>query len=130
MFNSEEFLNNFIEAAKNDDEETMIKLADSIAEEPMDFRVNLLTDLVQALRDSQANPTVEAVLAAALELMRLAQQAVNAEKEKEDSAVEEAKEDTKAKEATQDVAAVDSAEEAEGDSAQVTDAATETEAES
>jgi len=130
MFNSEEFLNNFIEAAKNDDAEAMAKLADSISNETLEFRTNLLSDLVDALRDSQANKEVEAGLSATLQLMKLAVEAKEAEAgEEKDSTAEEAKDNTKAEEVTQDVAADGSATEAKGDSGQLADAATETEAE-
>ena len=113
MFNSEEFINSFVEAAKANDEAKMAEMAKSIADENLEFRLNLLSDLVDALRDSQANEVIEAGLSARLQLMKLAKEAAESQQgDNQNSAVEEAKEDTKAEEATQDVAAEDSAEEA------------------
>ena len=38
MFNSEEFINNFVEAAKANDEAKMAEMAKSIADENLEFR--------------------------------------------------------------------------------------------
>lgn len=109
MFNSEEFINDFVAAAKENNDEKMKELADKISTETLEFRTQLLSDLVDAMKDSEANAEVEAGLAATLQLMQLALEA-------QDSAGEEAKDNTKAEEATQDVAADTSAAETEGDS--------------
>lgn len=130
MFNSEEFINSFVEAAKANDEAKMAEMAKSIADENLEFRLNLLSDLVDALRDSQANKEVEAGLSATLQLMKLAKEAAESQQgDNQNSTGEEAKDNTKAEEVTQDVAADGSATEAKGDSGQLADAATETEAE-
>lgn len=109
MFNSEEFINDFVAAAKENNDEKMKELADKISTEPLEFRTQLLSDLVDAMKDSEANAEVEAGLAATLQLMQLALEA-------KDSAGEDAKDNSKAVEATQDVAADTSAEEVAGDS--------------
>ena len=113
MFNSEEFINSFVEAAKANDEAKMAEMAKSIADENLEFRLNLLSDLVDALRDSQANEVIEAGLSARLQLMKLAKEAAEAQQgDNQNSTGEEGKDKSAPKEATPDVAADTSADEA------------------
>lgn len=122
MFNTEEFIKEFLEAAKNNDETLMKELADKISAKSLEFRTELLSDLVDAMKESKANPEVEAGLAATLQLMKLAVEA-------QDSAGEEGKDKSEPEEATQDVAADTSATETEGDSTEAEAGAAETEVE-
>jgi len=119
MFNTEEFIKEFVEAAKNNDENLMKELADKISAESLEFRTELVSDLVDAMKESKANPKVEAGLASTLKLMKLAVEA-------QDSAGEEGKDKSEPEEATQDVAADTSAVESAGDSTEAAAGAAET----
>lgn len=109
MFDQEKFISAFVEAAKNNDEDTMKKLAEEVGVESAELRVELLEGLVAEMAKTEANAEVEAGLNATLQLMKLAV-------EHQDSTGEVAKDNTKAEEVTQDVAADTSAEEVAGDS--------------
>lgn len=109
MFDQEEFISAFVEAAKANNEEAMKLLAERVSVESAELRVELLEGLVDEMAKTEANKEVEAGLNATLQLMRLAV-------EHQDSTGVVAKDTSKAVEATQDVAADTSADEVTGDS--------------
>ena len=107
MFNKEEFINKFVEAAANNDEEKMKELSEQAGEVEGTDRITLLEGIVDKLKETKANSAVEEGLAATLALVKMAAEA------NENSTAQEAKDTSKAEEATQDVAAEGSAAEAE-----------------
>lgn len=112
MFNKEEYVDQFVEAAVAEDTDKMKELASEIVDLSFDYRTELLSDIVDKLKkEEDANEEIVAGLAATAQMMQVAAAA----KAQEDSTVEEAKDNTEAKEATQDVVADDSAEEAKVD---------------
>lgn len=113
MFNKEEFITNFVAAAKENDQEKMAELAHAVPDEKIQDRVDLLQELITKLKETKGTEEVTQGLEATLDLMKLAIEAEASAKGEEDSAGEDAKEDTKAEEAAQDVAADTSADEAE-----------------
>jgi len=107
MFNKEEFINKFVEAAANNDEEKMKELSEQAGEVEGTDRITLLEGIVDKLKETKANSAVEEGLAATLALVKMAAEA------NENSTAQEAKDTSKAEEATQDVAAEGSAESAD-----------------
>lgn len=112
MNDNEKFITEFVAAAKDSNEEKMKELAETVTDRGLNERVELLEDLVSALKEEEANEEVTAGLAATLELMKLAAETQDNE-DLEDSASAEAKDDKQATEATKDVAADTGAAEAE-----------------
>lgn len=108
---NEKFISDFVAAAKENNEQRMKELAETVTDKGLDARVKLLDGLVTALREEEANEEVTVGLEATLELMKLAAET----KDNEDSTGEDAKDDTKAEEVTQDVTTAASAEEAKVD---------------
>ena len=98
MFDKEKFIKEFVEAAKSVDQDKMNELAKSVSQESSSFRIQLLEELVPALKEGEAEAEIVEGIEAILSLMKLAA-------EQQDSAGESAKDvESKAEEATQDVA--------------------------
>lgn len=118
---NKEFIDNFVAAAKESDDEKMQELAKTTSDMGIQDRVDLLEGLVAELNKTEANKEVEAGLAATLELMKLAVEAqASAEGEdKKDSTGEESKEHkhvgSKLDEVAEDATADTSADETEGE---------------
>lgn len=112
MFDKDTFITDFVQAAKDLNESKMNDLAKSVSEESLEFRTQLLEQLVEKLKSEEdVDKEITAGIASVLELMKLAG-------ELEDSTGADGKdENSKPEEATQDVAADTSA-----DKAQETDA--------
>lgn len=108
MFDKEEFIEKFVKAALEENNETMKELSDSIANKSLEFRTDLLEVLVKRMKKDDVKESYTTAFDGVLSLMKVALEAKEADEK--DSTVGEAKDVSKAEEATQDVAATSSAE--------------------
>lgn len=107
MFNEEEFIANFIEAVKNNDNVKIRELSDSVKDATSADRLKYMDKIVAGLKEEEGvdEETVNA-LSQLTEALRL---------NVKNSTSEEAKDNTEAKEVTQDVAADTGAEATEAE---------------
>lgn len=106
MFNKEEFVKEFIEAAVAEDNDKMQELAKQTQELGFETRIDVLEKVIEGVKDLDGQEELTKGLEGTLQIMRLAEEVKNSE---ENSTGEEAKDESKAEEATQDVAADTSA---------------------